>query len=112
VVSQGFDLKEHPAIDIVVPKDKTILACLAGTVVYSGYTQKDGFILILDHANGYLSVYKHNKTVLKKTGSRVQMNDPIAIAGNSGENSTGPHLHFELWYNQSAVNPEDYMRFK
>ena len=88
------------------------MACLAGTVVYSGYTQKDGFILIVDHANGYLSVYKHNKTVLKKTGNRVQMNDPIAIAGNSGENSTGPHLHFELWYNQSAVNPEDYMRFK
>jgi murein DD-endopeptidase MepM/ murein hydrolase activator NlpD len=112
VISQGFDLKEHPAIDIIVPKDKTILACLAGTVVYSGYTQKDGFIMILDHANGYLSVYKHNKTVLKKTGSRVQMNDPIAIAGNSGENTSGPHLHFELWYNQSAVNPEDYMSFK
>jgi len=112
VVSQKFNIKSHNGIDIVVPKDKTILACLAGTVVYSGYTQKDRFILILDHSNGYISVYKHNKTVLKKSGSRVQMNDPISIAGNSGENSTGPHLHFELWYNQSAVDPEDYMSFK
>ncbi|MEY3236219.1 MAG: hypothetical protein RI883_320 [Bacteroidota bacterium] len=112
VISQDFNLNNHPGIDIVTSKDKTVLACLSGTVIYSGFTQKDGFVLILDHGNGYISVYKHTKTLLKKIGAKVQMSDPIAIVGNSGENTTGPHLHFELWYNQSAVNPKDYMNFK
>lgn len=112
VVSQKFDLVNHPAVDIVTAKNENIIACLSGTVIFSGYSAKDGFIIILDHANGYISVYKHAKTVLKKTGAKVQMSDPIAIVGNTGENSTGPHLHFELWYNQSVVNPEDYMNFK
>lgn len=111
VISQKFDSKNHPAIDVVTSKDKTVLACLSGTVIYSGYTHKDGFVIILEHTNGYLTVYKHNKTVLKKTGNKVHMNDPIAIVGNSGENSKGPHLHFELWYNQSAVDPEKYIDF-
>lgn len=111
VVSQHFDLEKHPAVDIVTAKDKSVVACLSGTVIYSGFTQKDGFVIILDHSNGFISVYKHTKTILKKTGVKVQMNDPIAIVGNSGENSSGPHLHFELWYNQSVVNPEDYMQF-
>ena len=111
-ISQDFNVDDHPGIDIVTAKDKTILACLSGTVIYSGYTQKDGYVLILDHANGYISVYKHTKTILKKLGSKVQMSDPIAIVGNTGENTSGPHLHFELWYNQSAVNPKDYMNFK
>lgn len=112
VVSQRFDVSAHPGIDIVTAKDRNVVACLSGTVIYSGFTQKDGFVLIIDHSNGYISVYKHNKTVLKKAGNKVQMNDPIAIVGNSGENSSGPHLHFELWYNQSVVNPEDYMNFR
>lgn len=112
VVSQKFDLLNHPGVDIVTTKDKNVLACLSGTVIYSGFTQKDGFVIIIDHANGFISVYKHNKTTLKKIGSKVQMSDPIAIVGNSGENTNGPHLHFELWYNQSVVNPEDYMKFE
>lgn len=112
IVSQKFDLKSHPAVDVVTAKDQTVLACLSGTVIYSGYTQKDGFVAIIDHANGYVSVYKHNKAVLKKSGSKVQLNDPITIVGNTGENSTGPHLHFELWFNQSAVDPEFYMDFE
>ncbi len=111
-VSQEFDVNNHSGIDIVTAKDRTILACLSGTVIYSGYSQKDGFVLVLDHANGYISVYKHTKIILKKLGSKVQMSDPIAIVGNTGENTNGPHLHFELWYNQSAVNPKDYMNFK
>lgn len=111
VVSENFDLIKHPGIDIVTTKDKNVLACLSGTVIYAGFTQKDGYVVILDHANGFVSVYKHNKTILKKIGSKVQISDPISIVGNTGENSTGPHLHFELWYNQSVVNPEDYMRF-
>ena len=111
VVSQEFDMKNHPGIDVVTTKDKTIKACLAGTVLYSGYSRKDGYILIIGHSGNFISVYKHNKTVLKKMGAKVQLGDPIAIVGNTGENSDGPHLHFELWYNQTPVNPSDYIKF-
>lgn len=111
VVSQEFDMKNHPGIDVVTTKDKTIKACLAGTVLYSGYSRKDGYILIIGHSGNFISVYKHNKTVLKKMGAKVQLGDPIAIVGNTGENSDGPHLHFELWYNQIPVNPSDYIKF-
>jgi len=95
----------------VTPKNKTVLACLSGTVIYSGFSQKDGHILILEHPNNFISVYKHNQSRLKISGDKVRTGDPIAIVGNSGENSTGPHLHFELWLNQKALNPLDYMKF-
>lgn len=112
IVSQKFSKKNHPGIDVVTEKDHTVKACLSGTVIYSGYTRKDGYILIVDHANEYMSVYKHNKKALKKMGDKIQLGDPIAIVGNTGENTDGPHLHFELWYNQVPVNPEDYLKFK
>lgn len=111
VISQDFNKKTHPGIDVVTEKDKAVKACLAGTVVYAGYTRKDGYIIIIDHGNKYLSVYKHNKRVLKKAGAKVRLGDPISIVGNTGENSDGPHLHFELWYDQNPVNPKDYIRF-
>lgn len=112
VVSDGFDKKTHPGIDVVTDKNESIKACLSGTVVYTGFTRMDGYILILDHGNGYMSVYKHALKSLKKIGSKVQLGDPIAIVGNTGENSDGPHLHFELWYHQIPVDPEKYLDFK
>lgn len=112
VVSQGFSKKNHPGVDVVTEKDHTVKACLSGTVIYSGYTRMDGYILIVDHGNEYMSVYKHNKKALKKLGDKIQLGDPIAIVGNTGENTDGPHLHFELWYNQTPVNPEDYLKFR
>lgn len=111
LISQGYDAKNHPGIDIVTTENETVKACLAGTVVYSGYSRKDGHILIVGHAGDYISVYKHNKTLLKKVGQKVQLGDPIAIVGNTGENTDGPHLHFELWYKQAPVNPKTYMKF-
>ena len=111
VVSQSFKASNHAGIDIVTTKNETVKACLGGTVIYSGYSRKDGHILIVAHPGDYVSVYKHNKTLLKKVGRKVQLGDPIAIVGNTGENTTGPHLHFELWYQQTPVNPEDYMKF-
>ncbi|XOV66851.1 MAG: M23 family metallopeptidase [Fluviicola sp.] len=111
VVSDGFKKELHGGIDVVTEKNESIKACLSGTVLFSGFTRQDGYIVILDHGNGYASVYKHARKALKKTGDRVQIGDPIAIVGNTGENTTGPHLHFELWYNQSPVNPEDYIKF-
>lgn len=110
MISQVFDAKKHPGVDVVTPENKSVLACLSGTVIYSGFSQKDGHILILEHANEFISVYKHNQARLKKTGDRVRTGDPIAIVGNSGENSNGPHLHFELWLSQKPINPEDYIQ--
>lgn len=111
-VSQDFSTKSHPGIDIVTVKDQVVKSCLAGTVVYAGFTRKDGHIVIIEHQDGYISIYKHNKRVLKKIGTKVQLGDPVAIVGNTGENSDGPHLHFELWHDQSPVNPIEYMSFK
>lgn len=111
VISQDYNKKTHPGIDVVTEKDKAVKACQSGTVIYSGYTRKDGHILIIDHGNKYLSVYKHNKRTMKKVGAKVKLGDPIAIVGNTGENSSGPHLHFELWFDQSPVNPNDYIKF-
>lgn len=111
VISQEFNAQNHPGIDIVTTKNETVKACLAGSVIYSGYSRKDGYILIIGHAGDYVSVYKHNKTILKKAGQKVQLGDPIAIVGNTGENTDGPHLHFELWYKLAPVNPKTYMKF-
>ncbi len=111
LISQSFDSKKHYGIDIVTTANKSVLACLSGTVIYSGFSQKDGHILIIEHTNEFISVYKHNQARLKKTGDRVRTGDPIAIVGNTGENTNGPHLHFELWLSQKPINPEDYMKF-
>lgn len=112
LISQVFDRKNHPGIDVVTEKDKVVKACLAGTVIYSGFTRKDGYLIIIDHGNKFLSVYKHNKRVLKKIGTKIQLGDPISIVGDTGENSDGPHLHFELWLDQQPVDPQKYMDFK
>lgn len=111
VVSQKYNASNHHGIDVVTSKNETVKACLGGTVIYAGYTRKDGHIIIVAHPGDFVSVYKHNKTLLKKVGRKVQLGDPIAVVGNTGENTDGPHLHFELWYRQSPVNPESYMQF-
>ncbi len=111
-ISQKYDKRSHPGVDIVTVKGKEVKACLAGTVIYSGFTQKDGYMMVVDHGNGFVSIYKHNRTNFKKIGDKVQLGDPIAIVGNTGENTTGPHLHFELWHNQKAVDPVEYINFK
>lgn len=110
-ISENFSSERHPAVDIVCKKDATIKACLDGVIIYSGYTKSDGYFTIIDHGNDYLSIYKHNKVNLKRIGQRVQLGDPIAIAGNTGENSTGPHLHFELWFEQKPIDPLTLMSF-
>ncbi len=110
-VSQKFDAQKHPAIDIVAAKGTGFKACLAGTVVYAGFTQKDGNMLIIMHPNEYMTVYKHAEALFKTSGERVQTGDLIGITGNTGENTTGPHLHFELWYQQKAVDPAEFMNF-
>ncbi|MFI5148518.1 MAG: M23 family metallopeptidase [Bacteroidia bacterium] len=112
MVSSSFGpATEHYGIDIVTKENEAVKATLDGTVVFSGWSSETGYVIQIQHSNNLLSVYKHNSVLLKKTGEYVKAGEPVAIVGNSGEQSTGPHLHFELWYNGSAVDPQDYMVF-
>lgn len=111
VISQKYS-KNHPAVDIVTNKGEVVKAVSSGTVIYADYTREDGYVMLIQHADGFISVYKHNKSLLKSSSDKVKIGDPIAIVGNTGENSDGPHLHFELWLDQQAVNPMDYLSFE
>ena len=111
-VSGSFDLKEgHFGVDVVAPKDEAVMATLDGTVVFNTWTPEEGHVIYLQHNYNLISVYKHNAVLLKKTGDYVNAGEAIAIIGNSGELTTGPHLHFELWYNGNPINPTEYMVF-
>ncbi len=111
VISQKFDKNNHPGIDVVSKLNAPIKACAEGTVVFTGYSEDDGNFIILSHANGFSSYYKHASKVLKRTGQKVQKGDPIALVGDTGEHSSGPHLHFELWENNTALDPLEYLSF-
>ncbi len=112
IVTTFFSLAEnHFGIDIVSNENETVKATLDGTVILSNWTVETGYVIAIQHQRNYISFYKHNSALLKTVGSFVKAGDPIAIIGESGDLSTGPHLHFELWHNGSAVNPLDYMTF-
>ncbi len=112
-LSQGFDSqKNHLAVDIVAKKNTAVKATADGTVIFSGWTTETGYVLILKHAYDYISVYKHNGNLLKEQGDFVKSGEVIASVGSSGELTTGPHLHFELWSGGYAINPINLIDFK
>lgn len=112
VVSNVFSKEnQHQAVDILAPANSAIKACLDGHVLLAEWTAETGHILMLQHANGLISVYKHNSALLKKQGDLVKAGEAIAIIGNSGELTTGPHLHFELWHEGNPIDPQLFMRF-
>lgn len=112
LISQKFDSKDdHYGVDIVSQKNEPVMAVASGTVILSSWTQDSGYVIIIQHSSNLISVYKHNAELLKKTGSFVTGGDVIAIIGNTGELTNGPHLHFELWYKGNPVNPEDFILF-
>ncbi len=112
VISNAFNAAEkHFGVDIVADKNEAIKSTLDGTVVFSDWTLETGYVIGVQHQDNLISVYKHNSALLKIIGDYVQAGEVIAIIGESGEQSTGPHLHFELWYNGNPVNPRDYMTF-
>lgn len=112
IVSEGFTSKErHYGVDIVGPENEPIKATLDGTVILATWSSETGYTISVQHSNNLISVYKHNSVLLKKTGDYVKAGEAIAIIGNSGEQTTGPHLHFELWYNGNAIDPQGYMVF-
>ncbi len=102
---------DHYGTDIVAGTNEVVKATLPGTVTMAGWTLETGYVIQLQHADNIISVYKHNAELLKHIGDHVKAGEPIAIIGNSGELTTGPHLHFELWYSGTPVNPEDYISF-
>jgi murein DD-endopeptidase MepM/ murein hydrolase activator NlpD len=106
-ISRGFDPdRGHFGIDIVAKVGTPVFASAGGFVVFSGYTDDYGHVLILSHSEGYLSFYKHCSVLLKKDREFVKQGELIAQTGNSGLATTGPHLHFEIWHDGKAVDPE------
>lgn len=111
-ISQAFNLEEkHFAVDIVLEENTPIKAIAEGTVIFSEWTAETGFVIILEHSTGMLSVYKHNASLTKKQGEAVLAGEVIATAGNTGELSTGYHLHFELWIDGYPMDPENFFKF-
>lgn len=111
VVSQGYDPTIHPYIDITAPEGSVVKATLDGTVIHAGWSEDTGYTIQLQHEGDIISIYRHNEKLLKKTGDKVTAGSPIALVGNTGEISTGAHLHFELWHKGEAVNPTLYINF-
>jgi len=112
-ISEGYDIKEkHFAIDIVVVKDTPIKATADGTVILAEWTTQTGYVIIIDHGNGLISAYKHNASLTKTQGDLVKSGEVIAISGNTGELTTGPHLHFELWNDGYPINPTTFIDFE
>ncbi|MCU4156379.1 M23 family metallopeptidase [Carboxylicivirga sp. A043] len=112
VVSKFGETQGHYGVDIVAKPGSRVSAVLDGTVVFAGWTVETGYVIQIQHSNNLISVYKHNESLLKSMGDKVQAGEAIANVGNSGELTTGPHLHFELWYNGVPLDAEQYMSFK
>tara|TARA_B100001059_G_scaffold147913_2_gene147854 strand:+ start:2355 stop:3221 length:867 start_codon:yes stop_codon:yes gene_type:complete len=112
LVTQSFNIEEeHYGVDVVTKENELIKSTLNGVVVFSSWTSETGHVIAIQHENNLLSVYKHNSVLLKSQGERVEAGEAVAIIGNSGKWSSGPHLHFEIWYNNNPVDPEQYILF-
>ena len=113
IVSGKFDPRsKHYGTDIVTKPKSPVDAALDGTVIFTGWTMETGFVIEVQHSNNIVSVYKHNASLLKETGDLVRTGESIAIVGDSGELYTsGPHLHFEIWYKGSPLDPEKHIIF-
>jgi murein DD-endopeptidase MepM/ murein hydrolase activator NlpD len=113
IISASFDLRtKHYGTDIVTKPKSTVSAVLDGTVILTGWTMETGYVIQIQHPNNIVSVYKHNASLLKETGDLVRAGEPVSIIGDSGELYTsGPHLHFELWYKGTPLDPEKHIIF-
>jgi murein DD-endopeptidase MepM/ murein hydrolase activator NlpD len=113
IVSGKYDVRtKHFGTDIVTNPKALVSAVLDGTVIFTGWTMETGFVIEVQHPNNIISVYKHNASLLKETGDLVRAGDVISVVGDSGELYTsGPHLHFEIWYKGSPLDPEKHILF-
>ncbi len=112
-VTNTFNIRQkHYAIDVTAKSGSPVKAVADGTVIFSEWTADTGYVVIIEHTNGFISVYKHNAIALKKQGDLVSSGEVIATVGNTGELSTGPHLHFELWNDGFPLNPSQFIDFE
>ncbi len=112
-VSQKYDAqRKHYAVDVVAPRETPVKAAANGIVIFAEWTADTGHVIIIEHRDGFLSVYKHNGSLNKTQGDIVRAGEVIASVGNTGEFTTGPHLHFELWDKGTPINPLDFIDFK
>jgi len=112
LVTNSFNtVANHYGTDVVAAANEIVKSTLDGTVIMASWTLETGWVIQIQHSNNLISVYKHNAELLKRVGDYVNVGEAIAIIGNSGELTTGPHLHFELWFNGVPLNPEDYISF-
>jgi len=108
--TRGFDAHTgHYGVDIAVEEGTMVRAIGDGYVITADWTQAGGYAIVVQHADGYVSIYKHNERLLKRLGDRVRSREAVAVSGNSGEFTTGPHVHFELWNNGLAQDPRSYL---
>lgn len=113
IVTQSFDEKKrHYGTDIVAKANAKVAAVLDGVVIFTDWTLKTGYVIQVQHTNDLISVYKHNSILLKKQGDYVRAGEVLGVVGNTGEESSGPHLHFELWRAGNPLNPENFIKFK
>lgn len=101
----------HPFVDIVAPNNSTVCSVLDGTIISAVWNDESGYTIQIQHLNDLVSVYKHNDRLLKKSGDKVEAGTPIAVVGDTGNLSTGPHLHFELWHKGEPIDPTIYIKF-
>lgn len=112
MVTSKYNVSEgHFGVDIVGKLNSRISAALDGTVIFAGWTIDTGYVIYIQHEQNLVTVYRHNAELLKIQGDKVRAGEAIAIMGNSGKETTGPHLHFEMWLSGVSVNPEDYIKF-
>jgi murein DD-endopeptidase MepM/ murein hydrolase activator NlpD len=111
VVTQGYDQAMHPFIDIAAPEGTAVNAVADGTVIYTGWSEDTGYTIQLQHDSDIISIYKHNDKLLKNVGDKVKAGTPIGLVGNTGGLSSGPHLHFELWYKGESMDPAKHINF-
>ncbi len=111
-ISQDYDPEiKHYAVDVVAVKDSPVKAAADGTVIFSDWTADTGYVIVLTHANNLVTIYKHNASLNKEQGELVRAGEVIATVGDSGQLTTGPHLHFELWSDGYPINPTNLIDF-
>ena len=112
IIINKFNLAEkHYGVDIAASTESMIKSVQDGTIIFSDWASETGYTITVQHSGNFISLYKHNSVLLKSTGSFVKAGEPIAVSGDSGELTSGPHLHFELWHNGTPVDPEEYITF-
>lgn len=113
IVTRAFDEQNrHYGTDVVAKPNSKVASVLDGVVIFTDWTVKTGYVIQIQHRNNFVSVYKHNSTLLKKQGDYVHAGEVVAVIGNTGEETSGPHLHFELWRAGNPLDPENFMKFK